>query len=199
MALLRELETYHTNEFTVTACAPMAGAYDLSGVSTADFLSARVQPNPYYFALLLAAYQSVYHLAPTLADLLAPPYDTTLPPLLQGNSTGTQINAAMPAMPVQILKPQYLAAFQASTNHPFRLALRDNDLYRWKPRAPLRMYHCMADQDVLYTNSVVALDSFQSLGATQTQLIDPVPTAGHGDCAMPSLLDAKAWFDSLRQ
>src|ERR1051326_8920384 len=30
MALLRELETWHMNEFTVTACAPMAGAYDRS-------------------------------------------------------------------------------------------------------------------------------------------------------------------------
>lgn len=199
MALARELETFHTNEFTITACAPMAGAYDLSGVSTADFLSNRVQPNPYYFAMLLASYQSVYHLAPTLADLLAPPYGTTLPPSLQGNSTGSQINNAMPDRPQQILKPHYLAAFQSHTNHPFRLALRDNDLYRWKPRAPLRMYHCQADQDVLYANSQVALESFQSLGATQTQLIDPLPTAGHGDCAMPSLLGAKAWFDSLRQ
>jgi len=190
MALLRELEMFHTNEFAVTACAPMAGAYDLSGVSAADFLSDRVQPNPYYFALLLAAYQSVYHLAPTLADLLAPPYDTTLPPLLQGNSTSAQINAAMPTMPVQILKPQFLAAFLANTNHPFRLALRDNDLYRWKPRAPLRMYHCQGDQDVLFANSQVALDSFQSLGATQARLIDPLSTGDHGDCVMPGLLDA---------
>lgn len=199
MALLRELELFHTNEFSVTACAPMAGAYDLSGVTTADILSGRPQPNPYYFALLLAAYQSVYHLAPGLSDLLAPPYDTTLPPLLQGNSTGDQINAAMPAVPVQILKPPFLAAFVANANHPFRLALRDNDLYRWRPRAALRLYHCAGDQDVPFANSQVALQSFQQAGATQVQLIDPQPTADHGDCAYPSLLGAKAWFDSLRQ
>jgi alpha/beta superfamily hydrolase len=199
MALLRELEAFHTNEFTVTACAPMAGAYDLSGVTLADFLSNRVQPNPYYFPLLLAAYQSVYQLAPTLADLLAPPYNATLPPLLQGNSSGSEINAAMPAVPTRILKPEYLAAFQASANHPFRLALRDNDLYRWKPRAPLRMYHCLGDQDVIFANSQVAFDNFQNLGATQVRLIDPLPTGDHGECVMPSLLDAKAWFDSLRQ
>lgn len=199
MALLRELELFHTNEFSVTACAPMAGAYDLSGVTTADFLSGRAPPNPYYFALLLAAYQSVYRLAPSLADLLAPPYNTTLPPLLQGNATGSQINAAMPAMPMQILKPEYRAAFQANTNHPFRLALRDNDLYRWKPRAPLQMYHCHGDQDVIFANSQVALNSFQALGASQAQLIDPFPAGDHGDCVLPSLLYAKDWFDSLRQ
>jgi hypothetical protein len=199
MALLRELELFHTNEFNVTACAAMAGAYDLSGVTAADILSNRAQPNPYYFALLLAAYQSVYHLAPNLADLLAPPYDTTLPPLLRGNSTGSQINSAMPAVPTQILKPSYLAAFIANPNHPFHLALRDNDLYRWRPRSALRLYHCQGDQDVPFANSQVALESFHQLGASQVQLIDPQPTADHGDCAYPSLLGAKAWFDTLRQ
>ena len=198
MALFRELEMFHTNEFTVTACAPMAGAYDLSGVTTTDMLSGRVEPNPYYFAFLLAAYQDVYHFAPTLADLLAPPYNTTLPPLLQGNYTGGTINAAMPVDPVQILKPELQAAFRTNPNHPIRVALRDNDLYAWTPRAPMQMYHCAGDQDVIIANSQVALASFQSRGATQVQLIDPLPSATHGGCSTPSMLLAKAWFDSLR-
>jgi hypothetical protein len=199
MALHRELETYHTNEFAITASAPMAGAYDMSGVTTDDILSGRLPPNPYYFAYVLAAYQSIYALAPTFADLLAPPYDTTLPPLFQGNSSGSQINAAMPARPTLILKPSYLTAFQSQPNHPLRAALRDNDLYAWTPRAPLRMYHCAGDRDVLKANSVVALQSFHSRGATHVQLIDPLPSGDHGACAMPTLLSAKAWFDSLRQ
>jgi hypothetical protein len=198
MALHRELETYHTNEFTITASSPAAGAYDLSGVTAADFLSGRPQPNPYYFAYLLAAYQSVYQLAPTFGDLLQPPYDTTLPPLLAGNSSGAQINAAMPANPVDILKPELLAAFQSNSNHILRQALRDNDLHVWTPQRPMRMYHCAADADVIMANSQVAYTNFQSRGATQVQLIDPQPTADHGDCAIPSLLAAKTWFDSLK-
>jgi pimeloyl-ACP methyl ester carboxylesterase len=198
MALCRELETFHTNEFTVTACAPMAGAYDLSGVTTDDFLSDRPKPNPYYYAYLLAAYQDVYRLAPTFADLLAPPYDMTLPPLFQGNSDGDEINNAMPADPRQILKPEYLAAFQNDPNHPFRIALRDNDLHLWTPRSPMRLYHCAGDTDVILANSQVTWASFQSRGATQVQLIDPEPGASHGDCVLPSLQQVKAWFDSLR-
>jgi hypothetical protein len=198
MALLRELETFHSQEFTVTACAPMAGAYDLSTVTANDFLSDREQPNPYYFAYLLAAYQDVYQLGPSLAYWLQPPYDTTLPPLLHGNSSGGQINAAMPAKPIQILKPEHLQAFRTNLFHPLRIALQDNDLDHWVPRSPLHLFHCAADEDVLFLNSQVALDNFHALGAAQVELIDPVPTAGHGDCAYPSLLQAKAWFDSLR-
>jgi dienelactone hydrolase len=59
MAVLREMEQYHAAEFQVTAAATMAGAYDLAGVTTDDFLSERAVPNPYYSALLLAAYQDV--------------------------------------------------------------------------------------------------------------------------------------------
>jgi Secretory lipase len=198
MALLRQIEEYYTNEFTVTACAPMAGPYDLSGVTTADFLSGRTEPNPYYFIYLLAAYQKVYHLAPSLADLLAPPYNTTLPPLLHGNTSGSQINSAMPADPTQILKPAYLQDFKSNPRNALRLALEANDVYAWKPMAPMRLYHCAGDEDVVIANSQVAYDFFQAVGATQVQLIDPKPSADHSGCVLPSLLDAKAWFDSLR-
>jgi hypothetical protein len=71
-------------------------------------------------------------------------------------------------------------------------------LYRWKPRAPLRLYHCSGDLDVDPANSQVALASFHALGATQVELIDPQPGADHSGCAQPSLLQAKAWFDSLK-
>lgn len=199
MALQRELEAYHTNEFIITASAPAAGAYDLSGVTTDDILTGRPQPNPYYFAYLLAAYQSVYRIAPTFGDLLKPPYNTTLPPLLAGNSSDLQINAAMPANPVEILKPELLADFRTNQNHILRQALRDNDLYAWTPRRPMRMYHCAGDADVIIANSQVAYASFQSRGATQVQLFDPQPSADHGACITPSLLAVKAWFDTLKQ
>jgi pimeloyl-ACP methyl ester carboxylesterase len=198
MALARELEAYHTNEFTITACAPMAGAYDMSGVTTDDFLSGRPQPNPYYFALLLAAYQDTYHLAPTLADLFVAPYATTLPPMLQGGSTGEDINLVMPTDPALILKPEILAAFRQNPNHPLRQALRDNDVYAWTPRSPMRLYHCSGDQDVVFANSQVALASFQGREANQVSLINTVPGGTHGSCVLPSLQAAKTWFDSLR-
>ena len=198
MALARELEAYHTNEFAITACAPMAGAYDMSGATTDDFLSGRPQPNPYYFAMLLAAYQDVYHLAPALENLLVAPYATTLPPLLKGGTTGADINLAMPSDPAQVLKPEFLAAFRQNPNHPLRQALRDNDVYAWTPRSPMHLYHCSGDQDVVFTNSQVALASFQSRGANQVSLINTVPGGTHGSCVLPSLQEAKTWFDSLR-
>ena len=198
MALLRELESYHTNEFTVTACAAMAGPYDLSGTTAHDFLNNVPTPNPYYFLYLLGAYQSVYHFAASLSNVLAAPYNVTLPPLLNGDTTGDQINSAMPANPMQILQPGFLAALRNNPRHPLRLALQENDVYRWKPVSPLRLYQCSGDMDVDPANAQVALAFFQAAGATQVELIDPLPGADHDACAEPSLLAAKSWFDSLR-
>ena len=199
MALDRELEAFHTNEFTLTASAPMAGAYDLSGSTLEDALSGRPMPNPYYFGLLLAAYQDVYHFAGSLSEVLASPYDTSLPPLLTGTSSSDEINAAMPNVVTNVLKPEVVWSLQNDPNHPLRVALRDNDLYRWTPRAPMRLYHCGGDQDVIFANSQVAYDSFRSRGATQVELIVPLAGGDHGDCTLPSLEGAKAWFDSLRE
>jgi hypothetical protein len=198
LALLRELEMLHAQEFVPTACAAMAGAYDLSGVTTADALSSRQQPNPYYFLYLLNSFQHVYGLATSLADLLAPPYDQTLPPLINGKADAEEINRAMPSSPVNILKAEYLEAFRSNVRHPLRLALADNDLHRWAPRTPVRLYHCTGDQDVVFANSQAALESFRAHGTAQVELIEPLAGGDHGTCVEPSMLHAKAWFDSLR-
>ncbi|MCX8109248.1 MAG: hypothetical protein N3G20_10635 [Verrucomicrobiae bacterium] len=198
MALHRELEEYHSREFGLTASAPMAGAYDLSGVTTEDALSGRPMPNPHYFALLFAGYQSVYRLSASLADILAPPYDTLLPPLLDGYHSGSEINSIMPRDITKVLRPDYLERLRRDPNHPLRLALKDNDLYRWTPRAPMRLYHCAGDSDVIFANSQVALACFHARGATHVTLVDPNSSAGHGSCAQPAFLMAKRWFDSFR-
>jgi hypothetical protein len=82
--------------------------------------------------------------------------------------------------------------------HPLRLALADNDLYDWTPLAPVRMWHCLGDMDVPYENSLVALATLQANGGSSVELLDPSPSSGHGDCAIPSFTAMAAWFESLR-
>jgi hypothetical protein len=172
----------------------------MSGVELNDILSSRCPPNPYYAAYVLVAYQSVYSLAPSWTDLLVPPYDTTIPPLFNGNTGGSILNSNMPACKVSsILVPAVLSSLTNDPGSPLYQALRDNDLYRWKPVAPVRLYHCSGDQDVLPANSQVAYSNFVAQGALQVQLIDPMPGADHSGCVIPALTAAKAWFDTLKQ
>jgi pimeloyl-ACP methyl ester carboxylesterase len=200
MALHRELEQYHTNEFTITASAPMAGPYDMSGVELNDLLSSRCPPNPYYYAYILVAYQSVYALASGWTELLLAPYNSTLPPLFNGNTSGGTISSYMPACNMSsMLTPALLSSLTNDPGSPVLQALRDNDLDHWKPVAPMTLYQCDGDQDVLFANLQVAYSNFVALGATQVQWSDPLPGADHGGCYLPSLEAAKTWFDSLKQ
>jgi len=193
LAALREMEARHAAEFPVTACAAGAGAYDLSGVTAEDFLSGRPQPNPYYFVYLLAGFRDVYG----LPEYLDEPYATTVPLLLDGTHEAAAVNALLPANPVLTLRPGVLQAFESDPNHPFRAALRRNDLLDWAPRTPLRLYHCAGDRDVPPANSRAARDAFAAREVT-VPLFDPAPSEDHVGCVRPTLLDIKAWFDSLR-
>ena len=61
MALHKELETYNTNEFTITASAPMAGPYDLSGTMTEDvMLGTNSYGSPSYLPYVILGLDEVY-------------------------------------------------------------------------------------------------------------------------------------------
>ena len=199
LAAMKEIETRHASEFTVTACAPGAGPYDLSGTGYADMISQRQPPNPYYYAYVMMMMSDVYEAVPDAAALLAAPYATTVPPLFDGTHDSGLINAAMPKRPADMLLPGVLADFTAMPDHPLRVALRDNDLHTgWVPQAPLRMYHCQGDLDVLPANTDVAVQTFKAAGAKSVERVDPLPILDHSSCAAFSLLSVKTWFEGLK-
>ena len=194
MAAHHALDTGYSSEFTVTASAPMAGPYDLSGTMYELILIQR-EPysNPYYLPYVLFAYNEAYSLFDSPSDYLRSPWDSTLPRLFDGLHSGSAINAEMPQVPIDIVREDVTAALMNDPGHPMRQALRDNDLTDWAPKAPVRLYHCEGDELVPKLNSVVALAEMD--GAVE--LVDPFPEADHGGCAVPSILGARAWFNSL--
>lgn len=197
LAAHRAIEQLPSREFDLVASAPGAGAYDLSGVTLTDSLSSRQPPNPYYFAYLVTAYQRLYGIAPSVASLFRPPYDLQIPPLLDGFHTSDDLNVRMPRIPNESMDPTLLAQVRANPDHPFRIALRANDLLDWSPVAPIRLYHCTGDQDVLYANSEVALARLRANGGKSVELVNSGPM-DHGGCVISALLGAKEWFDSLK-
>lgn len=201
MAAHRELEAFHTNEFTVTASAPCAGPYDLGGATIGSMLTNSAYPIPWVFSLVTAAYLPIYQLGDTLEELLASPYRGTLPPLLDGTHTDSQLAAAMPADPIAILRPDFQADFRTNASNPFRQALTDNNTYSWTPKAPVKMFHCTGDQVVVFANAEVAYQSFTNSGASSVSIVDPGAPAqlDHEGCWAPSLQGVLTWLEALRQ
>ncbi len=198
MAAHREIQQNLAGEFTVTASAPLSGAYDMSGVQFDMVASFDPYSVPGYLPFLIIGYQDVYGtLYNDISEIFAEPYDSILPPLFDGNYTIGEVNAVMPSVPRLIIDSAYAAAFFSDPQHPALLALKDNDVYDWVPEAPVRMSYCEMDEEVSFLNAFVARDTMQARGATNVEIVNRSSTLGHFECAQPSILLTKFWFDSL--
>ena len=194
MAIHRALERDYASEFTVTASAPVAGPYDLSGTTLTAAFSAPGPNTPAEVAGLLLGYHQIYPLFNSLSDVFAAPYDSRVISLFDGTHTLSDVQSALPATVTALLTPAFANAVQSNPDHPLRTALRANDVDDWKNVAPIRLYHGEADQDVLFQNAVVARDQIAARGGT-IQLVDLGAEVGHSDAIVPAALLIRSWFD----
>jgi pimeloyl-ACP methyl ester carboxylesterase len=194
MSLFRELETNLSNEFTVTACVPMSGPYDVSGVQAATITGDTSYATPGYLPYVIMGLQEAYgNVYTDLSEIFRAPYDTLLPGYFDGTHNMGWINNRLPDTPKHMLDTTYFQDFMANPNHIGWQILKDNDLYNWAPQAPLSMYYCTQDEQVFYKNALVARDSMHALGATHVIATDFGPFT-HAGCASYCFLTGLALF-----
>ncbi|HLP50350.1 MAG TPA: T9SS type A sorting domain-containing protein [Chitinophagales bacterium] len=199
MATHMMMQSQLPNEFTVTASVPMSGAYDLSGVMVDVMLSDSDYAVPGYLPYLVFSWNQRYNFYSSPSEYLRSPYDVTLPPLFDGTHGMGEINAAMPSVPKLIFKQEMIDSFTNNLNHPFRLALKDNDVYDWKPECPVQIVFCRADEEVNPRNAVVLYDSFKDKGATNFDTICASETLPHFQCAQFAVLAMKSFVTPFQQ
>lgn len=199
MAAHKEIEENHAEEFEVAISVPMSGPYDISGVQTDVILQDVFYPTPGYLPYVLLAYNEVYgNLFNDPSEVFKAEYVESVIPLFDGKNSMGFINSQCPDIPNQILLPEVLDSFRTDPNHRFWPALKDNDLYDWVPKAPVRMLYCDGDDQVNYMNSVVALDAFTASNAVDVQASN-LGGGDHGECFNPALISCKLAFDSFRK
>lgn len=198
MAALREIELYHSNEFAPTATIPMAGPYDVSGVQRLVMESNDPYSQPGYFPYIALSYDMVYDVYDSLQEVFIPPYDSIVNAVFDGQTGMGTINSLLPSVINQMIDSTYYNNYLNDPNHPFKLALADNDVYDWVPQSYLRMVHCSGDQVVPYGNAQVAYDAFIAAGADSVDLING-GTSDHSPCAETAIIGAKLYIDTRAQ
>lgn len=203
MAAHRELEANYSETLPVTAASPMSGPYSISTATKASFLTDEEYLFPAYGLWTLMSYNEAYSLYDSVAQYVKQPYATYAEAFYQEEITLdslqrlliTDLTTNEGASIVRFMfQDSIINAITNQPDHPFNLALEDNDTYDWAPTAPTRLFYCMADDQVSFTNSVLADSVMNANGAVDVVATDVMPTADHGGCIAPASLATLAFF-----
>jgi hypothetical protein len=198
MAAVKKIEESDSLNIQVTGSVPMAGPYSMSEAQT-DMLNLGLEyPNPGYLPYVLFGYHNIYNLFSNINDVLIEPYSQYLFSMYSGEYNMTEINETLPENPIEIFQTQYYEDFLNNENHPFRVALLENDVYNFIPASPMRLLHCSGDDNVTYENSIMAYEYFINGGATDVELWDG-GSFDHTTCAFFAIISAKIWIDTLSE
>jgi hypothetical protein len=205
-ALHRELETFWSVIYPVTAATHMSGPYSISGVMRDQTLSDESYGFPAYIAYIVLGYQEVYGtLYDTISDVFKEPFATPIAQFRNDSidllELNTQLIALLSAEGDTIVKRMFqdsiLERVINDPNDVFNVALADNDVYAWAPLAPTRLYYCGGDKQVPFQNALVAEEAMLALGAPDVQAVNQGPTLDHGPCVIPAVTSSIAFFQSF--
>ena len=198
MALQRSLESHPIAGFSIVASAPISGPYDLSGTMVRSLLMAPAsRMNTLHAAYLFAAFNEVYDLYGDVSKVVQKP---ALLALLDGNHTHEELSKVFPEKMTDFFQPEFLRSLRVNdpkNPQPLVEALRKNDIYDWKPVAPVRLFHSKGDDAVAFHNSEVALEAMQKRGA-KVELVKLRDRLTHAESMIPGLVAASLWFEELR-
>jgi len=198
MALHRYIET--ETDLEVTGSVPMSGPYSIS-TGMKDLL---VSQEEYLYVAYLAStaisYQEVYgDIYPNgdINQFFKPIYATQIERFRKEEIdlfilNQLLINALIVneggSIPNKMIQDEVLADILEDDNHPVNVALRDNDVYDWAPKAETRLLYCEADDQVAYENSIIARDKMIENGADQVLALDLGSDLDHGECVTPAII-----------
>jgi len=192
MSLQKKIEEEFPTEFNLKASSMGAGAYDKTAFM--EYIinqpTGGVASSNRLYLWVLQTYNNLYaNLKRPMSYYLKEPYATQA----QQNGMNININTSIST----IFTDSFKQAINNGTDKEFLAAMKDNDVYDWKPSVPTRLFHGTADSLVFYFNSQNAYDAMTKRGAPDVQLI-PVPRGTHSSSISTYLLQTYTFFSTLQ-
>ena len=191
MSLLKLMEEQYPNEFTITAATCGAGPYNVEGFMQ-DLVNKDTHGIAGYnnlYVWVLQTFNRVYGLNRPMSYYFNEPYATDV----QANGTKSNINVSIN----KAFSDGFRNGLNSGSDADFLKAVRDNNVYDWKPKTPLQLYHGTGDQQVFYRNSTDALTAMKAKGATTVELIS-IPGKDHGPAIQDYITGTYTFFSSKK-
>ena len=197
MAMAKEIHENYSEQYEVTACAPMAGPYNMSEVQGPLSVAEDVYPYPAFFAYNVIGWNSYYgNIYESLDEIFQEPYASMLPDLFDGETSMAVINEALPTLTSELLQPGIVDEILNDPSHPYMLAAADNDVYDWVPNCHMQMYYCDADDVVYPENTTTTFEYMVEAGAENLGTFNG-GSLDHSGCAGPSIFGGLIWMDQF--
>ena len=168
LATARRLQRTPHRWFRSAAVAPIGGAYDFENVEIPAMLQGRLDPkmSVAYASYLLVAWDRIYDLYDSPADLIKQPYAKKVEKLFDGTTPGNEMLKALPNTLDELLTERGHRFFA----HPptrLRKALRSADSVckNWAPRRRLRLLVARGDEQAATANTFSCSRSFRAAGS----------------------------------
>jgi pimeloyl-ACP methyl ester carboxylesterase len=189
MALHKLLQEKYATALPVAASAPGAGAYHKSAF--ARYILTSTQPLSFLstYVWVLRTYDRVYALNRPYAFYYQEPYATRL----QADPF-----SEVPSQASQLFAATFRQAVLNNSDAALDKALAYNNIYDWKPTAPLALFHGTADDYVPFFNSQDAYDAMQQRGASQVEL-HPIQGGNHFSSAAAYMLGAYGFISQYNK
>ncbi len=196
MAFARLLETKKQPGLELTASSPMSGPYDISGVQSVVMVEEYSHPS--YLPYLLNTYQEVYKIVGENDQIYKNPYDSIVGVYYTGEHNMFKVNRLLPSVPIDMVTDSFKHMFLTDPNFRMHYAVKDNDVYDWKPEKPMQLCYCKYDEQVDYRNAYVAMEAMKKNGSDKVFVRNGGNKFNHRDCAVVSFAYTKFFFDSFR-
>ncbi|MBK9165568.1 MAG: hypothetical protein IPM21_16985 [Acidobacteria bacterium] len=211
MALTQALQAFSGPEYTVTASAPAAGPYDLSGTTRKFMLEDTGEQVDFILRVYLTSYAVNYLVKekklrwrdfykPTLANALAVNYN--LSPTDDGVIRNIGVTTALMRSKNRlssVLQPGFMRAMQRNDRrNAFVRMLNENDVYNWSPRVPMLLIAIDGDTVVSQQNTEVAYNAMRRRGVPAERLrrmIIKDAELNHLKGMAPAMSKARQFFD----
>ena len=191
LALQRELERMRVK---VAGTAVVGGVFDLEQWLLKS-LDSETLTTPLYVTYLLLAFDDMYDVYESTADVFRPRYAAIVEDLFDMRHFFDDIVAELPPPVRAVLTPSYLQQITTNRDDPFRVRLRENAVDRLHLIAPLRVFHSPEDEEVPYEDALVSVERLRRRGATIA--VRTLPGFDHVGSWIQALPRAVRWFGTI--
>ncbi len=185
------------DEVELKAVAPLSGPYDLSGTQLPMTFQNISYSNPAYLFYILKGWNSVYGSIYTdFSEICNEPYASIIEPMLDGFHSAEEINEECPEALTDLFTEDLIQEVLSSPDHIIMQLAEENDVYQWVPDIPVHMRYCTQDEEVFYSNALVA-ESWMNENGAEDVIAYNVGDVNHNDCALSAITNSMLWFYSL--